>query len=226
MQAPQPSAMPSAPAAARASPLRRRCPAGASPEQRRTKARTRAQVQFRPRRHEPIAVRPSNRLKSSRPTPVAKTGSAVRICPHARCGRRRMASRPAVNTAETKLRRCRCNVRAAKPRRRLPPHDSRHDGFNRTPARPARKLSDPRRQVSWLTARAVRPAFPTGDPGQWQIGQTSPFTVAGAAAGSIQRTQIQSAKAPRSLFTRASTGTVTHPEATRDRPIRQCGMHQ
>lgn len=91
------------------------------------------------------------------------------------------------------LRTARCTCVASNVMHRTLGDDSHHSqsphGFNRTPTRPARKSSDPRRQVSWLTARAVRPTFPTGEPGQWHFGRASPFTVAGAAAASFRRTQ-------------------------------------
>jgi hypothetical protein len=96
----------------------------------------------------------------------------------------------------------RCEPKATTPTTRQSPH-----GLNRTPTRPAWKSSDPRRQVSWLTARAVRPTFPTGEPGQWHCGRTSPFTVAGAAAACIRADANSVHPAPRSLFTRAHRGT-------------------
>ena len=95
----------------------------------------------------------------------------------------------------------RCKSKATTPTTRQSPH-----GFNRTPTRPAWKSSDPRRQVSWLTARAVRPTFPTGEPGQWHCGQTSPFTVAGAAAASYSGGR---------KFSPPSTAFPFHPRAPR-----------
>lgn len=58
---------------------------------------------------------------------------------------------------------------------------------NRSTTRPAWRMGDSCRQVSWLTARALPSAFPaTLGRRQWHSGGSLPSTVAGAATGSTR----------------------------------------
>ena len=98
--------------------------------------------------------------------------------PHAR-PRYRRTSRPSPFTALACARDLRCTSRDCSP-----PYTVATTVF-RSPARPARKMGDLYRQVSWLAARAPydRPSRGRHRRRQWHaVVEGSPLTVAGAAA--------------------------------------------
>jgi hypothetical protein len=91
----------------------------------------------------------------------------------------------------------------------------------RSPARPARKMGDLHRQVSWLTART--PSIPPSRGHLWcrqwhTLDESSPFTVAGAAAAWAGWIADPTRPSPRSLFTRNPIGLRRPTHAHEARP--------
>jgi hypothetical protein len=86
-------------------------------------------------------------------------------------------------------------------------HISRHYGLIRSTERPARRMGDLCRQVSWLAARASLSGLPGGP--TWIasgiFGEDLPLTVAGAASASSWRRSAASHRVPFSLSTRSRT---------------------
>ncbi len=88
---------------------------------------------------------------------------------------------------------------------RLPTGSSVATTGIRSSARPAREMGDMRRQVSWLAAQTLPPAFPTSDqtdPGQWHMWQKLAAYSCGGSPGITFAETRFSARAPDSHFHR------------------------
>lgn len=84
---------------------------------------------------------------------------------------------------------------------------------NRSTTRPAWRMGDSCRQVSWLTARTLPSAFPaTHCRRQWHSGGSLPSTVAGAATGSTRMSYRVPSSSPPAC---ACGDTVTPPKHMR-----------
>ncbi len=116
------------------------------------------------------------------------------------------------------------------PVRLLPTSDSRHDGRVRFPARPARGMGDPCRQVSWLAALAPRAGLPDCACARSvaYVARGSPPTVAGAAAASERACALHPHRVPFSPappLEGTETGTSERSERPRCRFVNRYVVH-